>query len=112
MGKAQVLVPLDIADVRVLRTEINEREELIITIESTKAGTRRGKCGRQITKAHGQDEWVTVRHLPVFGRPTYLRYRPKRYQCLDCEGQPTTSQTLEWRDSNSMHSVVYDEHIL
>ena len=112
MGKAQVLVPLDIADVRVLRTEINEREELIITIESTKIGTRCGKCGRQITKAHGQDEWVTVRHLPVFGRPTYLHYRPKRYQCLDCEGQPTTSQSLEWRDSKSMHSVVYDEHIL
>jgi len=45
MGKAQVTVPLDIADVRVLRTEINEKEELIITIESTKAGTRCGKCG-------------------------------------------------------------------
>jgi transposase len=112
MAKAQVTVPLDIADVRVLQTEINERGELIITIASTKVGTQCRRCGRQITKAHGQDEWVTVRHLPVFGRPTYLHYRPKRYQCLDCEGQPTTSQTLDWRDTNSLQSMAYDEHIL
>ena len=112
MAKAQVTVPLDIADVRVLQTEINERGELIITIESTKVGTQCRRCGRQIAKAHGQDEWVTVRHLPVFGRPAYLHYRPKRYQCLDCEGQPTTSQTLDWRDTNSLQSMAYDEHIL
>ena len=60
MAKAQVMVPLDIADVRVLQTEINERGELIITIESTKVGTQCRRCGRHITKAHGQDEWVTV----------------------------------------------------
>ena len=39
MAKAQVMVPLDIPDVRVLKTEINARGELIITIESTKTGT-------------------------------------------------------------------------
>jgi hypothetical protein len=33
---AQVTVPLGIPDIRVLKTEINERGELIITVESTK----------------------------------------------------------------------------
>jgi transposase len=50
--------------------------------------------------------------LPAFGRATYLRYRPKRYQCQDCEGHPTTTQSLEWHDANSPHSFVYDNHIL
>jgi transposase len=112
MAKAQITIPLDIPDVRVLQTAMGEGGEIIITIESTKKGTACRRCGRWITKPHGQDEWVIIRHLPVFGRPTYLRYRPKRYQCQDCEEHPTTTQSLEWHDSNSPHSFVYDNHIL
>jgi transposase len=78
MAKAEITIPLDIPDVRVLQTSLNERGEIIITIESTKAGMQCRKCGKQITKLHGRDEWVTIRHLPAFGHPTYLRYRPSR----------------------------------
>lgn len=112
MAKAQVTVPLDIADVRVLKTEINARGELIITVESTKAGTVCRRCGRWIDKFHGQDDWVSLRHLPVFGRPSYLRYRPRRYQCLECEDQPTTTQRVDWHDHNSPHTFAFDEHLL
>jgi transposase len=112
MKKAQVTVPLDIPDVRVLSTEINKVGELIITIESTKEGTICRQCGREIKKRHGYDEWTIIRHLPVFGRPSYLRYRPRRYQCLVCEGHPTTTEQLSWRESNSPHSMVYDDHLL
>lgn len=112
MAKAQITIPFDIPDVRVLQTSMGERGEIIITIESIKKGTACRKCGRWITKSHGHDEWVMIRHLPAFGRTTYLRYRPKRYQCQDCEGHPTTTQSLEWHASNSPHSLVYDNHIL
>lgn len=112
MAKAQVTLPLGIPDVRVMKTEAGDRGEIIITVESTKAGTQCRKCGKWITKPHGRDEWVTIRHLPVFGHPSYLRYRPKRYQCQDCEGHPTTTEKLEWQDANSPHSFAYDNHIL
>jgi len=112
MAKAQVTIPLGLPEVRVLQTSTGERGEIIITIESTKAGTACHKCGKWITKLHGREAWVTVRHLPVFGRPTFLRYRPKRYQCQACEGSPTTTQRLEWQDANSPHSFAYDNHIL
>jgi transposase len=112
MTKTHITIPLDIPDVRVLQTSVSEHGEIIITIESTKAGTRCRTCGQWITKLHGRDEWVTIRHLPAFGRPTYLRYRPSRYQCQECEGQPTTTQRLEWHDANSPHSFAYDNHIL
>jgi len=112
MAKAQIRIPLDIPDVRVLQTSVSEDGEIIISIESTKAGTPCRKCGKWITKLHGRDEWVSIRHLPALGRPTYLRYRPNRYQCQDCEGHPTTTQSLEWRDGNSPHSFAYDNHIL
>jgi transposase len=112
MSKAQITIPLDIPDVRVLQTSVNERGEIIITIESRKVGTSCRKCGKWITKPHGQDEWVTIRHLPAFGRASYLRYRPRRYQCQDCEGHPTTTQRVEWHDAQSPHSFAYDNHVL
>src|SRR4030066_1685557 len=112
MKRAQVTVPLDIPEVRVLQTEINKVSELIITLESTKEGTICRQCGRETRKRHGYDEWTIIRHLPVFGRPSYLRYRPRRYQCMDCEGHPTTTQRLEWRESDSPHSMAYDDHLL
>jgi transposase len=71
MAKADVTIPLGIPDVRVVKTEINKREEVIITIESTKKGTNCRWCGQWTTKSHGYDQWVEKRHLPVFGRPTY-----------------------------------------
>jgi transposase len=107
-----VTVPLDIPDVRVLKTEINPRGELIITIESTKPGTVCRQCGQWIDKFHGHDDWVTLRHLPVFGRPSYLRYRPRRYQCLACKDHPTTTQRLDWHDPQSPHTFALDEHLL
>lgn len=112
MTKPQVTIPLDIPDVRVLGTEITHKGEVIITVESTKEETVCHRCGKMIHKFHGHDSWVSIRYLSVFGRPTYLRYRPKRYQCQECEGKPTTTQTLEWHNSNSPHAILYDEHIL
>jgi len=112
MSKAQITIPLNIPDVRVLHTSVSERGEIVITIESTKAGTKCRKCGKLIKKLHGRDEWLLIRHLPAFGRPTYLRYRPNRYQCQDCEGQPTTTQELDWHDENSPQSFAYDNHLL
>ena len=110
--KAQVTIPLDIPDVLVIHTEINAEGELVITVESTKEGCKCRQCGRKIEKFHGHDQWVTVRYLSVFGRLTYLRYRPKRYQCGLCEGRPTTTQRVEWHDPNSPHTVAYDNHVL
>jgi transposase len=112
MAKSEVTIPLGIPDVRVLKTEINKQGEVIITVESTKKGTTCRWCGEKSTKSHGYDKWVQVRHLPVFGRPTYLRYRPKRYQCTKCEKPRTTTERLDWHEQGSGHTMVYDNHIL
>lgn len=108
MKRAQVTVPLDILEVRVLESEINKVGELSITIESTKEGTICRKCGREIRKRHRYDEWTIVRHLPVFGRLSHLRYRPRRYQGFECEGKPTTTQHLDWAEASSSVNVKAD----
>jgi transposase len=112
MAQDEVTVPLGIPDLRVLKTELNGRGELIITVESTKKGTHCHRCGRWISRLHGQEGWVLVRHLPVFGRPSYLRYRPKRYECEECEGRPTTTEQLEWHGPKSGYSLAMEDHLL
>lgn len=112
MSTARITVPLDIPDVCVLQTQISEQGEFIITVESTLTSARCRCCGREIRKFHGYDAWVTVRHLPILGRPVYLRYRPKRYRCKTCDGKPTTTQQLSWHEPNSPQTTLYDAHLL
>lgn len=112
MLKPQVTIPLEIPDIQVLKSEINKSGELIITVESTKPSTVCSHCGKVIRKFHGYDSWVEIRYLPVFGHPTYLRYRPKRYRCEDCDGHPTTTQSLDWHEPKSPNAYFYEQHIL
>lgn len=112
MSKPQVTIPLTIPNVRVLKTEFNQSGDLVITIESTKTEARCQKCGRGIQKFHGHGNWVSLRYLPVFGRACYLRYRPRRYQCLECDGHPTTTEPLDWHTPGSSQTKAYEEYLL
>jgi transposase len=109
---AQITIPLDIPDVQVTNVEQNERGEYTITLESTVEGARCRQCGCEIRDLHGVDEAITLRHLPILGRPVYLRLRPKRYRCPSCEGGPTTTQQLSWYSAKSPHTKAYEKYIL
>ena len=108
----QITIPLDIPDVQVLNVEQYERGDCTITVESTLEGTRCRQCGREITDLHGVDEAITLRHLPILGRPVYLRLRPKRYRCPYCDEGPTTTQQLSWYTAKSPHTKAYEKYIL
>jgi transposase len=109
---AQITIPLDIPDVRVLKIEQNDPGDCTITVESTLAGTKCRQCGREITELHGMDEAITLRHLPILGRRVYIRLRPKRYRCPWCEGGPTTTQQLAWYAAKSPHTKAYEQYLL
>jgi transposase len=110
--KPTISLPLDIADVQVLRTRINRAGDIVITVESKLKGTKCRQCGRKIDKPHGHDAWIKLQHLPILGRRSYIRLRPKRYRCLDCDNKPTTTQQLEWYQPRSSTTKAYEEHIL
>ncbi|MFO1434194.1 MAG: ISL3 family transposase [Candidatus Competibacteraceae bacterium] len=55
---------------------------------------------------------MTLRHLSILGKPTYIRIKPKRYQCPYCEDHPTTTQKLSWYDARSPHTKAYETHVL
>lgn len=115
-NSAKVTIPLDLPDVRVLKTEINDKGEIIITVESTLEGTRCKHCGEKIETFHQHDGWITIRHFSILGRPTYIRMRPKRYNCPHCARRKgkkvTTTQQLSWHQANSPHTRSYEEYVL
>ncbi len=107
-----IAIPLDLPDVRVLAHEMNQAGDWLITVESTLNHATCRKCGRTSTAFHGHDDWITLRHLPILGQPVSIRLRPKRYQCPDCAGKPTTTQRLAWFDPNSPQTNAYARALL
>lgn len=107
-----ISIPLDIADVRVLQTDLTQAGELILTVESTLEGATCRRCGRTITELHGTDKSRLLRHLPILGRPVYLRIHPKRFRCPFCDDHPTTTQQLDWYDPQALHTRAYERHLI
>lgn len=108
----QISIPLDIPDVRVLQTDITQNGEIILTVESTLESTTCQRCGRTISDRHGSDKSRLLRHLPILGRPLYLRIHPKRFRCPSCDDHPTTTQQLDWYDPKAVHTKAYERHLI
>ena len=106
-----ITVPLDIPNVTVLSVNQNERRDVVITVASTQVGTLCQHCGQALTKLHGCDRWLELRHLPILGQRTYIRVPPPRYECPSCAGQ-TTTQRLAWYTPKSPHTKAYDAALM
>ena len=109
---ADITFPLDIPDVTILETEINQHGDYIITVESIWQSTQCRKCKREISQFHGYDQEITVRHLSILGRRVYIKLQPKRYRCPYCDGKPTTTQQLDWYNARSGQTIAYEKHLL
>ena len=107
-----ISIPLDIEDVRVLQTDLTAAGEFILTVESTLESTTCHRCGRVINEPHGVDKPRLLRHLPILGRPLYLRIRPKRFRCPFCDDHPTSTQQLDWYDPKAVHTKAYERHLI
>jgi len=105
-------IPLDIPDVTIEKVETNRHGDFVVTVKSTIESTYCHQCGKKITKVYGYDREITLRHLSILGKKTFIRLRPVRYQCPSCDGKPTTTQQLSWYTPRSSYTKSYEEHIL
>lgn len=105
-------IPLDIDEIDVKQVIFTERDEIVIEVESTVEGTCCHQCGKKITKYHGCNREIMLRHLPILGKKTYLLIKPIRYICEDCDNHPTTTQILPWYDARSSCTKAYEQHLM
>lgn len=105
-------LPLDIPNVTIENVETTTQGHRIITVRSTVLGTSCHQCGQEITTLYGNDRAVILRHLPILGKKTYIRFHPVRYQCQSCRWNPTTTQKLPWYTSRCSCTHAYEDQIL
>lgn len=108
---ANIEIPLDLPEIRILKTEMGQRE-IVITVESTREWAICAKCGQEIREFHSYGRQLRLRHLPILGRPVFIEIRPKRFRCPTCDNHPTTTQKLDWYSERSLHTVAYDQWLL
>lgn len=61
-----ILIPLELEDIRVIDCTLENDEHYVITVESTRESTKCYKCGKETHNFHGFDEPRRLRHLPIF----------------------------------------------
>src|SRR5262245_33015905 len=100
-------VPLNLPYVRVLRSNIDDRN-LTVTVESTLRNATCPNCGELITELHSYDDPILLRHLPCLGLKTWIELRPKRFICRRCPGDPTAIQQVSWYEPHSHNTKAFD----
>lgn len=55
---------------------------------------------------------MKLRHLPVFGKWTYIIITPRRGICHYCNGNPSTTERIDWYEINSKYTKPYEQHVL
>ena len=107
-----IQIPLDIPDVQIEKRDTSSKKGFVLTLTSTLKGTTCKCCGKPIDKFYGYSNEITLRHLPILDKTVWLKIKPKRYQCPDCDNGPTTTQTCSWYDSKSPHTKAYEQWLL
>lgn len=107
-----IQIPLDIPDVQIEKLDTSSTKGFVLTLTSTLKGTACKGCGKLIDKFYGYSKEITLRHLPILDKTVWLKIKPKRYQCSDCDNGPTTTQTCSWYDSKSPHTKAYEQWLL
>ena len=103
--------PLNLPEIRVLRTEIKQRE-VVITVESTRPYAICSRCQQKTFEFHSFDEPIRLRHLPILDQRVFIELRPKRFRCPTCDDHPTTTQQCDWYEPRSPHTKAFDQSLL
>ena len=106
---AEILGLSDIA-IESVTTDLRTRK-ITIRVVSTKDEILCRGCNQPINP-HGRGRLLRLRHLPILGKETTIEIAPRRGRCPHCDGGPTTTQRLDWYDTNSKFTRPYEQHLL
>lgn len=103
---------LGLSDVIIKKVTPNlSTNEIIIEVESTKPEIMCRQCGK-LTERYGRGRTLRFRHLPMFGKTTYIEITPKRGRCTDCDNNPSTNETMGWYEPKSKMTKAFEQHLL
>ena len=104
-----ISLDLGLSDIKIETVKIDKKGIYRINASSTLTKGICHKCDKEITKFHGLDREMEIRHLPIFGQECYIHIRLPRFEC---KKNPKTTAQLPWRRYNSSCTKTFEEHIL
>jgi transposase len=116
MSTAAQMLPITaeligLSNVEVIKITLDADDTFTITVRSLIKETVCHQCGK-VTQPYGKGRILRLRHLPILGKKTYIEITPSRGRCLNCDNQPTTTQSLSWYTPNSPHTKLYEQQVL
>lgn len=93
-----------------IRHSSNGREVTLV-VKSTRKDLPCRICG-QPTQGHGVGRLLRLRHLPLLGKETYIEIKPRRGRCNNCDGGPTTTEGMDWYETNSKMTQPFEQYLL
>ena len=103
---------INLRNIKVTDQETLDNGDIIVRVECLENGTHCKRCGKHIIKRHSLNKIIRLKHLPSCGDDVYIESQLVRYQCIDCNGSPTTTQKPSWYQSTGLCTDVYAKHII
>ena len=104
--------PINLPNIKVTGQETLDNGDIIVRVECLENGTHCKCCGKHIIKRHSLNKIIRLKHLPSCGDDVYIESQLVRYQCIDCNGSPTTTQKPSWYQSTGLCTDIYAKHII
>ncbi|MCP3679545.1 MAG: ISL3 family transposase [Gammaproteobacteria bacterium] len=110
--KTKIGVDLGLSSIKIKQVTIDSNDDYHIYVSCTATDTRCHKCGKKITASHGQCNETIIEHLPILDRRVFIHVKWPRFQCSDCDDNPTTSFRPEWLNDTGELTKAYENYAL
>lgn len=105
-------IAIDIPDVSIVDVEKSSNNTLIIRVKSTKKLCKCRMCGKDVKIIHGYANEISLRHLSILGMKVFLKIRPARFMCDNCDDKITTTEQPDWYNRKSKFTKAYEKHLM
>ena len=104
---------INLSNIKITDQETLDNGDIIVRVDCLENGSHCKCCGKHIIKRHSLNKIIRLKHLPSCGDDVYIKSQLVRYQCIDCNGSPTTTQKPSWYQSTGFSNFHYDpRHLL
>ena len=94
--KTKFSIDLGLDHIKIKKVERNNNGEYHIHVACTATSANCYKCGKLITKTHGQCKETVIEHMPILDDKVFIHVKWPRFTCTDCDDHPTTSFHPDW----------------
>jgi len=110
--KTKLSIDLDLSSIKIKKVEIDSQGDYHIYASCTARSTKCHKCGRRITKSHGQCGESIIEHLPILDQRVFIHVKWPRFKCDNCDNKPTSSFRPKWLNDTGELTKAYENYSL